>query len=45
MSVTAIQAAQQGLDQDAAAQLVTQATGPMYAELAQLRKLREEAVT
>ncbi len=44
MSTTAIQAAQQGLDQDAATQMVTQATGPMNAELGQLRKLREEAV-
>ncbi len=44
MSATAIQAAQQGLDQDAATQMVTQSTGPMNAELGQLRKLREEAI-
>ncbi|KUN00749.1 hypothetical protein AQI95_33935 [Streptomyces yokosukanensis] len=44
MSVTAVQAARQGLDQDAAVQLVTQATAPMNAELGQLSKLREEAV-
>jgi transposase/uncharacterized coiled-coil protein SlyX len=44
MSVTAIQAAQQGLDHDAATQLVTQTTGPMNIELGQLRKLRGEAV-
>ncbi|WTW20764.1 recombinase family protein [Streptomyces sp. NBC_00019] len=44
MAATAIQAAQQGLDQDAATQMVTQATGPMNVELGQLRKLREEAV-
>lgn len=44
MAATAIQAAQQELDQDAATQTVTQATGPMNVELGQLRKLREEAV-